>query len=834
MARAEGAAASSERGPFAAFDDLNEATIVADDRGRIIYANDSCGRVLSRSSGSLLGSELVEMIPSRLRPAHLLAFARCVDEGEGRFAGQPVRVPALRPDGSETPIELMISVVGQPVRAIVATLRPVVAPAEVDVEALLSRAFVDVLSERLDPGEVAHNLLAALGAALMWDAVAFWGTNQAPGQLQCEAWWGGPGLDRFEAASRGALLAPGVDLPGRVWELGQAVWVEGLATDRNFPRCHAATAVALRSGAAFPVAASGRFVGVVECFSRVWRPEDVSLLAVMVGAGGLLGTFLDRDRDEQERSRLLDQVQTERGRLHAVLQQLPLGVMITDVDGEVALSNQVVEELLGPPGSDQRHQIGALPSAIVDEEVALRTPAGAHAVMSVSSVPVHDHQGRTVSRVTTLVDVTGRRAQQARSELLAEAGEILARSVDVDEMLVAIAAVSVRDLTDLCTIDLLDGHRIRRVATAVSEPSKGLVAAQLNDEYAPDLDGSGGIPTVLRTGQPIVQLDLTDDHLRARAVDETHLASLRELGLRSVVIVPLISRARTLGALTYASLSADHPLGDEEVELIAELGRRTGLAIANARLHEDARQVSHALQSGLLPPVLPAVPGLDLGASFMAGREGMIVGGDFYDVFPLDDGQWAVTIGDVCGTGAEAAALMAHVRYTARAAQERGHPAALLRRLNASLRDADDGSGRFCTVVHGRLLIEPDRVVATLASGGHPPPLILRREGGVEEVRCQGTLLGLFDEVLQVEAEVVLSHGDSLVLFTDGVTEARGATGMFGSDGLHRVLVEMAGSTAGEVSKAVSDAVLRHGNGHSSDDVAVLVVRAQLDPSRPR
>lgn len=717
-------------------EDLTEAAVVADSEGRILYANASCESILGWPPVRLVGSSLVEIIPDRLRQAHLAGFAQQIATGAaGRILGRPLQVQARRPDGSEVTTDLLISPFETGGgRAFIGTMRPVAAPSGVDPGAAVSQALLVALSGPSDWEHIAAKVLVAIGRTLAWDAAAFWVVDDAADQLRCSDFWSREGCERFEAATRAALFPPGVGLPGGAWELGRPIWVEDLASDPNFLRTRAAAAVGLRSGVAFPLAAAGRFVGIIECFHREQRAEEAGTLAAMAGLGQLLGSFLDRGRDEEERTRLLEQVQTERGRLTTVLRGL---------------------------------------------------------------------------------------------ELLAEAGEILAGSMGLDDTLSAIAQASVPRLGDACMVDLLDPQgRIRRVAMAVADPVKHEIWTTLDEAYGHDPSRAEGVARVLRTGELVVYDAVTDDDLRAVAMDGSHLALLRSLGLHASVIVPLAARGRTIGALTYVSTTRERRYSDPEIDLASELGRRTGLAVINLQLYERSREVAYTLQSSLLPPRLPEIPGLDLGACFLAGGEDLIVGGDFYDVSALDDGRWAVTIGDVCGTGAEAAAVTARVRYTARAASERSRPAALLGRVNAVLRAEADESSRFCTVVHGVLEITAEGFGATLASGGHPPPLVVRGDGQIEELSCRGHLLGVFDDVRHEEAMVTVRHGESLVLFTDGVIEARSPSGLFDDAGLHRVLVASMGRPAADMAAEVGDAVLRHGGGHTSDDVAVLVIRA--------
>jgi serine phosphatase RsbU (regulator of sigma subunit) len=229
-----------------------------------------------------------------------------------------------------------------------------------------------------------------------------------------------------------------------------------------------------------------------------------------------------------------------------------------------------------------------------------------------------------------------------------------------------------------------------------------------------------------------------------------------------------------------------------------------------------------------LPRELPDIPGVDVAARYLAAGEGNEVGGDFYDCFATGAGDWALVIGDVCGKGAEAAAITALARYTLRAAAlHTRRPSAVLQQLNeALLRDRLDY--RFCTVLYASLTPREDRVTACLTTGGHPLPLVLRATGEVHTVGSPGSLLGIVDVPELTEERVELGPGDALVLYTDGVTEADREAG---PERLAALLGGCAGSGARVIAEAVErDALAAHG-GRVRDDVAVVVVRAHGAPA---
>lgn len=239
-----------------------------------------------------------------------------------------------------------------------------------------------------------------------------------------------------------------------------------------------------------------------------------------------------------------------------------------------------------------------------------------------------------------------------------------------------------------------------------------------------------------------------------------------------------------------------------------------------------ARRLAETLQQTLIPPLPPVVPGLDVAAAFRPAGLGAEVGGDFYDVFQVDVDDWVVALGDVCGKGVEAAVVTALVRYTVRAVSvQTPDPAEALERLDQVL--LAHGSGRFCTAVVARLRRQRGTWTAMVSLGGHPRPLLLRRQASPEQVGRPGTVVGVFDGVDRVETEVRLEPGEGLVLYTDGVTEGRRGRELYGDARLLRLLEGRDGDAA-SVADAILDDVLDFQDGAPRDDVAIVVVRVPV------
>jgi serine phosphatase RsbU (regulator of sigma subunit) len=274
------------------------------------------------------------------------------------------------------------------------------------------------------------------------------------------------------------------------------------------------------------------------------------------------------------------------------------------------------------------------------------------------------------------------------------------------------------------------------------------------------------------------------------------------------------------------ALGFNSMVGADHLSLFEDVARRGALAIDNARLYEERAQVARTLQRSLLPPVLPQVPGIELAARYLAAGEGNEVGGDFYDCFPTGGGDWALVIGDVCGKGAEAAAVTALARYTVRASAtlHSDSPQVVLEDLNEAIR-REAGDSRFCTVLYIALSPRADGVKACVAAGGHPLPLLMRADGKVETAGRPGTLLGILPDPEIHSTEIFLGAGDTLVLYTDGVTEVSPLDDRFGPEVLADFVADCAGCAAPVIARRIEEQVLEIGGGSARDDVAVVVLR---------
>lgn len=314
---------------------------------------------------------------------------------------------------------------------------------------------------------------------------------------------------------------------------------------------------------------------------------------------------------------------------------------------------------------------------------------------------------------------------------------------------------------------------------------------------------------------------------------ETHLAPMLAMhGEAQEIAVEVETAAgERLPMLLNAATGTDLDLGEVvRVAMFRAASRRSyerELLAAKRRAEaseQAARRLAETLQASLIPPVDPAIPGLDVGAAYRPAGSGDVIGGDFYDVFQVEPNRWMVVIGDVVGKGVEAATLTGYARYTVRgAALEARRPVDVLESLNAAF--LLDHEGAMCTVLLVAVNLDDSGAVRMrIAAAGHPLPLWASVAGNVAEVGTPGTLIGAFPDPAFHETSVHPAPGDALVLVTDGVSEARRSGEFYGPERVRKFVRDHGWADARSLAAALADEVDAFQGGSPRDDVAVMVL----------
>jgi signal transduction histidine kinase len=368
-------------------------------------------------------------------------------------------------------------------------------------------AVTRALAESSSLSEATPKLLQYICEAVGFELGELWCVNAESNTLHVEGSWHVPAyeVDEFEKAGRKTILFPGIDLVGRVLQSGQAVWIDNVVDDSNFPRANIAERVGLHGAFAFPIPVVEHVACVMAFYNRhVVQPDD-ELLQMFDALGRQVGDFIKRTRAEEERDKLL-----------------------------------------------------------IYERVA-RSEAETNA---------------------------------EKLAFLAEASSVLASSLDYHTNLMTVAKLAVNRLADWCAVDVVDDQNgFHRVALVHRDPARSDWAREFQKRFSSDTAAPHGVAHVMRTGKSKIYTDIPDSMLVALAQDAEHFKILQELGLASAMVVPLIARERTLGAITFASENPARRYSDNDLNFAEDLARRAALGIDNARLYSGTQKALREIQS---------------------------------------------------------------------------------------------------------------------------------------------------------------------------------------------------------------------------------------------
>ncbi len=411
-------------------------------------------------------------------------------------------------------------------------------------------------------------------------------------------------------------------------------------------------------------------------------------------------------------------------------------------------------------------------------------------------------------------DLARARVTSARLRSLVDLAAAIASVEDLDTLLYLVTGEAARLLgSDMASLFLLDER---------GDVLVGRAHVGMDDEVVPGMRIALAewpeLAELVRTGRPAV-------HVRADQVDGPEQPYIERFGIRSYVAVRLGSPGRPLGVL-FVNHTRPHRFARPELAFVETLTSYLSVTIERARLVSVLREAVTSLQAAVLPASFPTVPGLDAAALYRSASEVAQVGGDFYDLFALEDGRVAAVIGDVCGKGVAAARHTVRLRYELRTLVEDGRPPGrALTAFNHRVQE-EFVEDEYATLL--LLVLDPRTGAVSWSSAGHPPPLLTGPTP--RTLAFDGSLpVGLFGDATYHTARFTLPQGRCVVLYTDGVVEARNPDRQeFGTEGLEAAAPAVAASAAA-VAEVVLKQLLSHSDGHLDDDAAVLVLRRQPD-----
>lgn len=505
---------------------------------------------------------------------------------------------------------------------------------------------------------------------------------------------------------------------------------------------------------------------------------------------------------------------------------------------------EVLPEVNAHAMEERMRGVLATGAPVLDFRRIGRTAAdpGRNRVWSCSWVRLEDGQGRPVGITACLVDITVQEQAQAEAEegrqrlaLLADASTRIGTTLDLERTAQELASFAVPGLADTITVDLLEaftagteplsgllaGARLRRVGKA---PSAGSPVADVlgvvGDRFV--FPAAAPYMQAFSRRRPYVLTGLDEAAAVAAAPFTGTVRQLRSLGVDTLMMVPLVARDLVLGVATFYRTGRG-PFEEADVALAGELAARAAVCVDNARLYALEHDTAVVLQRSMLPQHIAPPPGIAIAHRYIAASDVNEVGGDWYDAVPLPDGRAALLIGDVMGHGIAAAAVMGRLSSTVRAVARLGlPPVQVLHQLEAALTDLTEPM--LATLVYTEC--DPRTGRCSITRAGHPPPVVVTPDGRARLPELPaGAPLGIGD-IRFTTTELVLEPGSLLVLYTDGLVEARGQDIDDRLEQLRQVLSRPAGPLTKVCERIITEMV----PSGADDDVALLVARIGEPP----
>jgi serine phosphatase RsbU (regulator of sigma subunit) len=503
----------------------------------------------------------------------------------------------------------------------------------------------------------------------------------------------------------------------------------------------------------------------------------------------------------------------EQARRDPALASVRQAVEETDIESALAAPLVASEEVIG--------LLAAYPEGrrrADEHELDLLGALAGHLAVAVQNARLHEQAKELGRRVEEALAAES--AERRRLDALYEVSRSFTQSLSMDATVEAVTRAAVDSLgVDAAVLRVPDARGETLVTQALSVRDTRLEAVLRSMLSGAAVISRARLQGFFRRGQPV----RLDPQSAARLGGSFGLLEpFLEKG-STAVVVPVSTPDEIFATLTLLSLDPAEPIDDETIVVARSLAGQAALAIDHARLYQQQKQFSDSMQRALLPREHPAVPGLELGVVYESSAH-VDVGGDLYDFLVLDDGRLALVLGDVTGHGVDAAADMAMAKFVFRSlAREHPEPAEFLRYANDVVAE-EIAPGKFITLLY--LTFDPATGEVAGAAAGHPPPRLLEAGGTVAELEMAGLALGIQPGQGYEEVRRGLAAGDAVVLYTDGVVEARDRRGqLYGDERLDALLAAQQELPAQALAEAVVEDARRYGGGELADDCAVVVVR---------
>jgi serine phosphatase RsbU (regulator of sigma subunit)/uncharacterized protein YigA (DUF484 family) len=490
---------------------------------------------------------------------------------------------------------------------------------------------------------------------------------------------------------------------------------------------------------------------------------------------------------------------------------------VGDAAAETGIEAAIAVPLLA--GHDVIGLLGVFPARgrmLTDNESALLSALAVQLAVAVQNAQLHERAKQLGEERERALDAE--RAASKRVRALYEISRSFAQSLSLDATLEAVASTVVDVLgVDIALIRMPDERREWLMPRAIRVAEPRLEEAARSIMYKPQAFGARPVQLLFRNAEPFQITRQTVEEIGSPA---TALLPFLERGWTGAV-VPIATPAEVLASLTIISVQPGSPVTVDTIDQATAIGGQAALAIDNARLYQQQKQFSDTMQRSLLPRSVPELQGLELGDAYESSAH-VEVGGDVYDFMELGDGRLAVTLGDVTGHGIEAAADMAMAKFVFRSlAREHPEPGDFLQSANEVV-VGEIAPGKFITLVY--MVIDGGKGEVAAAGAGHPAPRIVGADGSVRGLETRGLVLGIEPGQRYEEVRATLDLGGAVVLYTDGVIEARWEGELYAVERLDRVLSERRDLSANELAQAVLDDCRAFARGELADDCAVVVV----------